>query len=148
LPFRMCTIYETPQAVRAMLTAEGARFTRTLARLHGKAEWGVKAFAGGSPASSSPARPASGAAYLAARRAERERADAGRDAIEADAAALHARLAAQAAGAVLSRPQDRWLSGRRHEMVLNGAYLVPRDEADAFAGLVDWLASESAPDGL
>jgi hypothetical protein len=148
LPFRMCTIYETPQAVRAMLTAEGARLGRALARLHGKAEWGVKAFFDAPAAASAQPRPASGAAYLAARRAERAGAEAGRDAIAATVAGVHAQLAAHAAEAVTSRPQDRRLSGRREEMLLNGAYLVPRGEAGAFAALVDRLAAEHAPDGL
>src|SRR5262245_25998123 len=33
LPFRMCTLYEAPQAVRAMLAAEGHRLGTALARL-------------------------------------------------------------------------------------------------------------------
>ena len=148
LPFRMCTIYATPDAVRAMLTAEGGRLARTLARLRRMAEWGVKAFAAPpAPATVQP-RPASGAEYLAARRAARERAETGRDALGRAAADVHARLAARAAEAVRSRPPDRRLSGRREEMLLTGAYLVPRAEEEGFAALVSGLAREHEADGL
>jgi hypothetical protein len=148
LPFRMCTIYATPEAVRAMLTAEGSRLGRALTRLHGMAEWGVKAFAAPSPASSSQPRPASGVAYLAARRAEREQAQAGHDALDRAVADAHARLTERAAAAVLSRPHDRHLSGRSEEMLLNGAYLVPRADSEGFTALVSRLAGEHEPDGL
>jgi hypothetical protein len=148
LPFRMCTIYASPDAVRAMLTAEGRRLASRLARLHGMAEWGVKAFAAPpAPASAQP-RPASGAEYLAARRAARERTEADRDALSRAVADVHARLAERAAGAVLSRPHDRRLSGRREEMLLNGAYLVPRAEEEGFAAFVSGLAREPEADGL
>jgi hypothetical protein len=148
LPFRMCTVYATPEAVRAMLAAEGGRLGRALSRLHGMAEWGVKAFAAAPGGGSPQPRPASGTAYLAARRTERERAEAGREALERVVAGVHARLAEQAAGALRSRPQDRRLSGRDEEMLLNGAYLVPRSEAEGFRALVDDLAREHEPQGL
>jgi hypothetical protein len=148
LPFRMCTLYETPQAVRAMLATEGGRLHRALARLHGRAEWGVKAFAASPAAAAAAPRPATGTAYLAARRAAREQAEAGRGALERAVADVHARLAERAAAAVMSRPQDRRLSGRREEMLLNGAYLVPRAENERFAELVHDLAREHEPRGL
>jgi hypothetical protein len=40
---------------------------------------------------------------------------------------------------VLGPPQDRRLSGRDAEMVLNASYLVERERARDFAGLVDTL---------
>jgi hypothetical protein len=108
----------------------------------------VKAFAAPpAPASAQP-RPASGAEYLAARRAARERTEADRDALSRAVADVHARLAERAAGAVLSRPHDRRLSGRREEMLLNGAYLVPRAEEEGFAAFVSGLAREPEADGL
>jgi hypothetical protein len=63
-------------------------------------------------------------------------------------AEIHARLSERAAAAALSRPQDRRLSGREAEMVLNAAYLVPTEEADAFRGVVEELGREHDPDGL
>ncbi|WP_037408861.1 GvpL/GvpF family gas vesicle protein [Candidatus Solirubrobacter pratensis] len=135
VPFRMGTLYETPQAIRDMLAAETDRFAAVLTRLHDKAEWGVKAFL--APPRSEPS-PSSGTEYLARRRAQRDQTEESSEA----AADVHARLAEYAAGAVLSRLQDRGVSGRDTEMVLNGSYLVPRAEAADFAALVEALGRE------
>jgi hypothetical protein len=141
IPFRMCTVFETPDAIRAMLESEGDRLRRTLAQLRGKTEWGVKAFARPRAAAAAAARPSSGTEYLTTRRAQREQAEAGSHALETAVAEIHTRLAQRASAAVVSRPQDRRLSGRDAEMLLNAAYLVPRDEAQDFAALVDDLGA-------
>jgi hypothetical protein len=133
LPFRMCTLYETPDAIRAMLAAEAGRFGAVLRRLHGRAEWGVKGFAATRAEPVTASRPGSGTEYLARARARRDQAVESREGLEAAAAEVHAALASRAAGAVLSRPQDRRLSGRDEEMILNGAYLVAHAAAEAFA---------------
>jgi hypothetical protein len=143
VPFRMCTIYRSPDSVRHMLATEAERLERALARLHGKAEWGVKAFA--RPAAAvAPAggRAGSGTEYLLRRRAEREAAAHADDAIAETVAGVHARLAQGACAAVLGAPQDRRLSGRDAEMVLNASYLVERERAADFAGLVDTLGRD------
>lgn len=148
VPFRLCTLYETPEAVRGMLGAEADRFTAELARLRGKTEWGVKGFAVPRAEESPQARPASGAEYLARRGAERRHAESTDEALASAVAEVHASLADRAAAAVASRPQDRRLSGRDLEMVLNGAYLVARDSADEFAGQVLALRRRHADRGL
>jgi hypothetical protein len=148
VPFRMCTLYATPQAVRDMLGAEADRFATELARLHGKTEWGVKGFAVPRGEESQQDRPASGAEYLARRRAQRRHAESAGDALASAVAEVHACLADRAAAAVASRPQDRRLSGRDLEMVLNGAYLVARDGADEFAGELLALRRRHAESGL
>jgi hypothetical protein len=63
-------------------------------------------------------------------------------------AEIHARLADRAGAATLSRPQDRRLSGRETEMVLNAAYLVPADATDAFRQIVEELGRRHEPDGV
>jgi hypothetical protein len=142
VPFRMCTIYRSPDTVRHMLATEGERMERALARLRGKAEWGVKAFARPEAASAPAERPASGTEYLRRRSAERRQADEAGDALAATVAGVHARLAEGACAAVLAPPQDRRLSGRDAEMVLNASYLVERERAGDFAGLVDALGRD------
>jgi hypothetical protein len=143
VPFRMCTIYRSPDTVRHMLATESGRLERALARLHGKAEWGVKAFA--RPAEAQPAgagRPSSGIDYLRRRSAERQAAEHAGDALAEAVAGIHDRLAEGACAAVLAPPQDRRLSGREAEMVLNASYLVERERAGDFAGLVDALGRD------
>jgi hypothetical protein len=139
VPFRMCTIYRSPDTVRHMLATEAGRLEGALARLRGKAEWGVKAFARSAAAEPvASGRPGSGTEYLARRRTERREAEAAADAV----ARVHAKLAEGACAAVLAPPQDRRLSGREAEMVLNASYLVEHERAGAFAGLVDALGRD------
>src|SRR3954454_18680393 len=45
VPMRVCTIYRDEDQVRAMLSERAALFGDALARLAGKAEWGVKVVA-------------------------------------------------------------------------------------------------------
>jgi hypothetical protein len=136
VPFRLCTIYSSPQRLDAMLEREAPVLRAALERLHGMQEWGVKAFvrprAG---AASAPA--ASGTEYLLRKRERRDAAETEREALEDAVAEVHARLTERAVAAALSRPQDRRLSGRETEMILNGAYLVPADAAEAFRQIVE-----------
>jgi hypothetical protein len=148
VPFRLCTIYASPERLDAMLDAERLELTAALERLDGMQEWGVKAFLHEAAPVPAAAEPATGTEYLSRKRARREAAEAGREAIETVVAEVHARLAERAAAAVLSRPQDRRLSGRDTEMVLNAAYLVPRDQAGAFRDAVSELGRRHEPDGV
>src|SRR3954447_27000904 len=76
LPFRMCTLYVTRDALRDMLAAERERLLTAFERGHGAIELGVKAFAAAPPRDAS-APPASGTEYLAARLAQRKQAAVG-----------------------------------------------------------------------
>ena len=150
LPFRMCTLYQSADAVRRFLSDESPELHATLERLAGKAEWGVKGFldlVAAVPANAA-VESASGTEYLARRRAARDDAEHVRIAAEHAVASVHAQLAERASAAQLGRPQDRRLTGRDEEMVLNAAYLVPRGGTDAFARRVDQLREQHAADGL
>jgi hypothetical protein len=148
VPFRMCTIYESADHVRRMLEAEHRALAEALGRLSGMVEWGVKAYVAASAATPAVASPASGTEYLARKHHERDAADRARRATDATAEVIHARLSAQAADAVLSRPHDPSLSGRPEEMILNAAYLVPDSRVARFRILVGDLARRHAADGL
>jgi hypothetical protein len=138
VPFRICTLYNSREAVGAMLASQRPRLLQALERVRDAIEWGVKAFAAPRIVPEA-ARPATGAEYLAQRLAQRERAAASDQTLERAVAEVHAQLADHASAAVLLRPQDRRLSGRDQEMLLNGAYLVNRSEALAFTRLVGTL---------
>ena len=148
VPFRLCTIYSSPVRLDAMLDREGLSLTAALDRLEEMQEWGVKAFLR-APATVPAADPAaSGTEYLSRKRERREETEAGREASERLVAAIHARLGEAASAAVLSRPQDRRLSGREAEMVMNAAYLVHRDGADGFRAIVETLGQRHEPEGV
>jgi hypothetical protein len=150
VPFRLCTIYESAESLRRMLERDGDALAATLARVSGKVEWGVKALlALPETASREPAHsPATGADYLSQKRERRAAAEAMSDAADVVVAGIHARLAERASAAVLSRPQDRELSGRDGEMVLNGSYLVPRSSGEEFTAFVEELGRQYREDGL
>jgi hypothetical protein len=124
-----------------MLDREGPALAAALDRLDGMQEWGVKAFL---RAAAPVAGAATGTDYLRDKRERRDAADAG----ETVVAEIHARLTERAAAAALSRTQDRRLSGHDAEMVLNAAYLVPREGADGFGRIVEELAGRHEGDGV
>ena len=143
VPFRLCTVYSSLQALDAMLAQEGVALKAALDRLNGMQEWGVKAFLRASvPASGAdePGEAASGIEYLTMKRDRRDAAVAGREATENALAQIHARLTECATASTLSRPHDRRLSGRDKDMLLNAAYLVPADGVAAFRAIVEDMA--------
>ncbi|HEX5861064.1 MAG TPA: GvpL/GvpF family gas vesicle protein, partial [Nocardioides sp.] len=110
---------------------------QALEAVSGCVEWGVKLFAEPRPADQQKVKAASGRDYLGQRAAQGRardeervrRGDAVRD--------CHDALAAGAVDAVINAPQDPALSGRREPMVLNAAYLVPRDGEDDFRAILE-----------
>lgn len=151
VPMRMCSVYESEAGARSLLEREAGALSDALAYLTGKAEWGVKAFAGEVPdpePAASGRREVSGAEYMQRRLRERDaRSDAARRA-ETAVSAAHERLSVIASSAVLAPPQRAGLGGRTGEMVLNGVYLVGADSEPRFHAEVRALAEEYAGIGL
>ena len=138
-PVRLATVYLDDHRVRELLDERAEAFMAALDRIRGREEWGVKGYA---VASAGPEEVRSGAgtgpgtAYLARRRAERDRATKGHEAAVAAAEAVHAELAAVTVASRRYPPQDPRLAGHREEMVLNVAYLVDEQGAAALRQLV------------
>lgn len=152
LPLRLATVYHGDDRVRAVLQEGYAAFDRTLERLTGRLEFGVKVYADPSVrrAAAPPPKTAKGEspgkAYLRKRREQRERRDdtwqvAAELVDRADAA-----LREWAEACEQHRPQDASLSGVAGENVLNAAYLVPAEHAEDFLRTVERLRTE-APEG-
>ncbi|HJQ47577.1 MAG TPA: GvpL/GvpF family gas vesicle protein [Amycolatopsis sp.] len=148
VPVRLATVYRDDDGVRAMLERRAADCHRSLDRVTGRTEWGVKVFAApamestgestvestGGPAG--PSRGGAGTAYLARRRAAlvwRERHEQ-RAAEQAES--VRHRLAQLAAGARRHPPQSRTLTGDNGRMIGNLAYLVDDDRGTAFTEAV------------
>jgi hypothetical protein len=162
VPMRVCTIYRDEGQVRAMLESRGAELRDALARLAGKAEWGVKVVADRARledharsqndeavglADEVAGRP-EGAAYLARKKLAalvRDEADRILDEVVRE---THARLEEWAAASVVLPAQSRELAGYDGDMVFNGAYLVEDERVAAFSALVDELRAQYAPLGL
>jgi Gas vesicle synthesis protein GvpL/GvpF len=154
VPLRLCTIYRDAEGVRRMLDEEHPELEAALERLEGREEWGVKLLAD-SDALLAAARVRSaeaeelerrldgsteGEAYMLRRRLERQLREEA-DTLGAELAEdVHARLQDWADAAVVNAPQNRELSKHEGEMLLNGAYLVPRAKVERVREVVQQLS--------
>ncbi|MFF9813440.1 GvpL/GvpF family gas vesicle protein [Streptomyces sp. NPDC014006] len=148
LPLRLGTVFHDDSGVRTMMEARERDFRRTLDRLQGKVEWGVKVYAEAqgeeaqrgvpSPQASSAAAPAaSGRDYLRRRSMSARAHEDMWQKAEEFATRLHASLSAHADDSRVHAPQNPALSGAAGRNVLNAAYLVPRAASEEFVELVD-----------
>ncbi|MFJ4682323.1 GvpL/GvpF family gas vesicle protein [Streptomyces sp. NPDC088789] len=140
LPLRPATVFRDDSAVRLMMELREDELRRSLDRLEGRVEWGVRVFR--QEAAEGTAEEAGAGTGEAA--AEEAGAGAGAGAAEAGeiSARLHKALAerADASHAYPLRPREPGGTGSRN--VLNAAYLVPRAHAEEFVEIVDRVRSE------
>lgn len=150
VPVRVCTIYSSQAQVEAMLAERAPGFHRTLARLAGRSEWGVKALVDRAKLEShaveagaldveAPGGGGAGAAYIARKRLIAKVREESERLISTAVRDAHAELAGHAEDAAVLPAQNRELSGHEGEMVLNSAYLVTEADQDEFASLVHEL---------
>ena len=141
-PLRLATICLDDDGVRARLDEWGDELAEVLDRVTGRGEWSVKVVA---PASTGPepdqAEPTSGAEFLRRRKAQAEQREQRHTAASAVAQDVHHQLAGHAVASRLLAPQDPRLTGASGTMLLNAAYLVDLDRADAFSAVVEDLAA-------
>lgn len=157
VPMRLCTIFKGEKQVREMLGRERAALLDSLARLEGKAEWGVKVFVASGALEriaaerggrgSDELRP--GAAYMARKHQEARAREGAQEIGDEWAQQIHERLSRDAAEALLNPLQCREVSGHEGEMLLNGVYLIEDAEVGRFRRLVgelqqDYLEQEVA----
>ncbi|MGC9376660.1 GvpL/GvpF family gas vesicle protein [Streptomyces sp. MH13] len=148
LPLRLATVFRDDSGVRVMMEEREDAFRRTLDRLDGRVEWGVKVYVEAEPEQTATAaepasRPASGRDYLRQRRMRTRADDALWARAEEFATRLHETLTARADDARLHAPQNPGLSGAAGRNVLNAAYLVRRDVSEEFVEMVDRTKDEA-----
>ncbi|MEV0533588.1 GvpL/GvpF family gas vesicle protein [Kitasatospora sp. NPDC050463] len=136
LPLRLATVYLDDDRVRSVLDDGQGAFLDQLSRLAEHVEWGVKLYVEAPAASqAAPSRApdlSPGRAYLHRRRAEQEsQHDAFRAAEEA-AERIGAAAREHGAGRARHRVQQGELALEPGVNVMNDAYLVPLDHAEAF----------------
>ncbi|MER5545500.1 GvpL/GvpF family gas vesicle protein [Streptomyces sp. NPDC001118] len=119
LPLRPGIVFQDDWSVRMMIEAREDEFRRTLDRLEGRVEWGVRL-------------------YLQPERAEQAPAQA-----EAFALSLHELLSRHAEDSRLHTPQTPALSPVPGRRVFDAAYLVPRAHSEEFVELVDRTRHEA-----
>lgn len=158
VPLRLCTIYSGEEQVREMLARERAVMSDALARLEGRAEWGVKAIAEPGALERAAARRAGdgpsqedvsrGTAYMDRKRHEARARVEVEEIAEEWAATIHDRLADAASEALLNPLQGSEVSGYEGEMLLNGVYLIEDDAVAELSTLVDRIAEEHSSRGV
>ncbi|WP_320773370.1 GvpL/GvpF family gas vesicle protein [Streptomyces sp. CRN 30] len=143
LPLRLGTVFRDDSGLRTMMEAREDEFRRTLDRLEGRVEWGVKVYL--DTESAAPERPTVAVAEQATpgRDHLRQRRQRPRSHDElwrhADrfARGLHEALSGRAEEFRVHAPQNAALSGAAGRNVMNAAYLVPRGKSEEFVELVD-----------
>ncbi|KOV96493.1 gas vesicle protein [Streptomyces sp. NRRL B-1140] len=144
LPLRLGTVFHDDSGVRMMIEAREEDFRRTLDRLEGRVEWGVKVYAESEPqeGARSSQKPASGRDYLRQRRMQTRSHEEMWQKAEAFSTRLHEELSAFAEDSRMHPPQNAALSKATGRNVLNAAYLVPRAHSEEFVELVDRTKGE------
>ncbi|KMS79274.1 gas vesicle protein [Streptomyces leeuwenhoekii] len=148
LPLRLATVFRDDSGVRVMMEEREDYFRRTLDRLEGRVEWGVKVYVESDPEQGALAerptgKPASGRDYLR-QRSMRSRAHEDMwQRAEEFATRLHGTLSQRAEDTRLHAPQNAALSGAAGRNVLNAAYLVRRDVSEEFVEMVDRTKDEA-----
>ncbi|MET7655705.1 MULTISPECIES: GvpL/GvpF family gas vesicle protein [unclassified Streptomyces] len=144
LPLRLATVFRDDSGVRVMMEEREDDFRRTLERLAGRVEWGVKVYVESEAQKAEPAetKPASGRDYLLQRRTKARAHEDTWQRAERFADRLHTTLSAHADAARLHPPQNSALSKVPGQNVLNAAYLVPRAQSEEFVEIVDRTKGE------
>ncbi|OQD53578.1 gas vesicle protein [Streptomyces phaeoluteigriseus] len=145
LPLRLATVFRDDSGVRVMIEEREEVFLRTLDRLQGRVEWGVKVYVEptGQEGTAGPeAKPASGRDYLRQRRMKARAHEDTWQRAEQFAGRLHSLLSEHADAARLHAPQNSALSRASGQNVLNAAYLVPRAKSEEFVEMVDRTKGE------
>jgi len=149
-PMRLVTICSDEASVRARLDEWYDGLATALDRVEGCHEWSVKTFAAPAPDSGDDAAPkdASGAAYLARKRARASDQRAAADAAAQVADVVHQELGRRARAVRRLAPQDPRLTEFPGTMILNGAYLVDDGSRDTFRSVAEDLARRYPDAGI
>ncbi|MFJ5260401.1 GvpL/GvpF family gas vesicle protein [Streptomyces sp. NPDC088387] len=129
LPLRPASVFRDDSAVRLMMEMREDELRRTLDRLEGRVEWGVRVFRdSGAPQEMDPARVSQ----------EKGMTEAPYESPAEDfSARLHTALSGQSDASHTYPLRNRAPDGTGGRNVLNAAYLVPRARSEEFVEIVD-----------
>jgi hypothetical protein len=149
VPLRLPSLYGNLESLADTLRMAGDRLEQALRRIRGKLEWSVKVYR----SAKEEDRPASGEAvsgrdYLLTRSRDLGARSTVREQLAEQVRQIHEAFGQASAEYGRNQPQDPALSGRREQMLLNGAYLVSRNGESRFQGLAAEIAGGSLASGL
>ena len=162
IPIKFCTLFSDENRVCAMLDEHHEDFRATLAQLAGKQEWGVKAYCDDAvlgqhvgqvsdrvkELQSTMAQKSPGAAYFLKKTLARVVEEESERVKDEYAQCSHDRLSRHGFASVVCELQDPATTGRREQMVLNGAYLVAQEQLAPFRAELETMAEEYGPPGF
>jgi hypothetical protein len=149
VPLRLPSLYGNLESLTETVRAAADRLEEALRRIQGKLEWSVKVYRSAKeedrPAS---AEAVSGRDYLLARSRDLSARSTAREQLAEQVRQIHEALGQASAEYVRNQPQDPAFSGRREQMLLNGAYLVSRNDESGFQELAAEIGDKSLANGL
>jgi hypothetical protein len=149
VPLRLPSLYGNLDSLTNTLREASDRLKTDLRRLEGKVEWAVKVYRAAEAQNVAVSTPAtSGRDYLLARSRDLSARSSAQSELREQVREIHEALGQISAEYVRNQPQDAVLSGRKEQMLLNGAYLVRRTDHARFMELVGEIADVSATQGL
>lgn len=148
LPLRLPGIHADVATLEQVLQEQQAALEHALDRVRGHVELGAKVFLVSRGAAEPEKRPTSGRDYLARRSAEATTREEARLRRQKGVLDAHEAMAHASTHSVANPPQDPALSGRSEPMLLNAAYLVPRDRMDDFVAVAEQVHDGLARDGM
>lgn len=149
VPLRLPSLYRNLESLANTLNAATERLQRDLRRIEGKVEWAVKVYRTAEAQSPTASKTSnSGRDYLLARSRDLSARSSVEEQLRERVREIHETLGQVSAEYVRNQPQDAVLSGRREQMLLNGAYLVSRADQARFLDLVREMADNSSTKGL
>jgi hypothetical protein len=160
VPMRFCTIYESRDRVRHLLSTHGDVLRETLASIRGRSEWGVKMLCdvetlarriapGSVDRSKTPAGPeGEGTSYLLQRKEQEETSRRVETYLAGVGERLHQTLDRFAEAFTKLPPQSPEVRGDDAFMPFNRSYLVPDELRDDFTRAVRAIQEEHGSHGL
>jgi len=149
VPLRLPSLYGNLKSLEDTLHACSERLERDLRRIDGKVEWSAKVYRTAQEKSSAgSAASTSGRDYLLARSRDLSARSNALEQLREQVREIHDALGQVSAEYVRNQPQDALLSGRKEQMLLNGAYLVSRADQARFLELAGEIADNSLAKGL
>ena len=149
VPLRLPSLYGDLESLTDTLHEASDLLERDLRRIEGKVEWAVKVYRTAEAQSSAVSTPStSGRDYLLTRSRDLSARSSAQEQLRERVREIHEALGQLSAEYVRNQPQDAVLSGRKEQMLLNGAYLVGRTDQARFLELVGEIADDSSAKGL
>jgi len=132
LPLQLPGIYPSDEVLVDALDSSRRDLERAWRFLAGHVEWSLQIFPTSPPPTPEATAPRSGREYLERRRSQQSARDEVRRQRELLVTDTHEALAREATASVVRAPLDSAVTGREEPMLLNSAYLVPRQEEQRF----------------